>query len=363
MRLVLGGGGSGGHVFPAIAVAEALRACSPNDVEVLYLGRPQSVEAEIAREAELRFRSVSARAIRDRNALAKLWSAGSLIAGVWDAMRALRAFRADAVLVTGGFVSVPIGIAARLLRIPLVLYQPDVEPGWAVRSLYRFATRVCVTHESSLATAPRRKSVVTGYPLRAIFSDLDRPMARAHFHLNGTPAVLVAGAVQGARRINDTLATDLDRWIERAQVIHVTGPGDFPRMKALHDALPENMQHRYQVFEYLGDEFPVALAACDLAVSRAGASVLGEYPASGLPAILVPLPMAGGHQLANARTLEEAGAAIVMNDADAPAQLLPRVTELIAETSRLSAMRQQAMASARPDAARNIAKVLWEVRK
>lgn len=363
MRLALGGGGSGGHVFPGLAVADSLRACAQEDVELLYLGRASGIEATLARDAGIPFRDVSARPIRDRNILAKLWSLGAMSWGVLDAARALRSFRADAVLVTGGFASVPVAVAARLLRLPVVLYQPDIEPGWAVRQLYRFATHVCVTHESSLARAPKGKTVVTGYPLRSVFGEVDRPMARARFHLNGSPTVLVAGAVQGARRINDALAADLGEWVQDTQVIHVTGPADFRRMSALRDALPDNVQHRYQPFEYMGDDFPVALAAADLAVSRAGASVLGEYPATGLAAILVPLPMAGAHQRANAEMLAQAGAAVVMEDAEASESLLPAVREILRDSERLQEMRGQAAAMARPDAARGIARVIWEARK
>lgn len=363
MRLALGGGGSGGHVFPALSIAQSLKACAAESVELLYLGRADAVEATLARDAGVPFRDVTSRPLRDRNPVAKLWSAGAMTWGVWDATRALRRFRADAVLVTGGFASVPVGVAAWLLRIPLILYQPDIEPGWAVRYLYRFATRVCVTHESSLPGAPSGKTIVTGYPLRPIFEDLDRPMARARFHLNGSPTVLVAGAVQGARRINDTLAADLEGWIEFAQVLHVTGPNDFHRMQKLREALPQNLQHRYKPFEYMGDEFPVALAASDLAVSRSGASVLGEYPAAGLAAVLVPLPIAGGHQRANAEVLEAAGAAVVMEDADASTDLTPAVREIVEDAERLAEMRRRAADAAQPEAARNIARVIWEARK
>ena len=167
----------------------------------------------------------------------------------------------------------------------------------------------------------------------------------------------------GARQINTVLGDELHRWVAFAQIIHVTGPADFRRMQELRAALPQNLQHRYQPFEYMADDFPIALAASDLAVSRAGASVLGEYPASGLPAILVPLPIAGGHQLANARMLEQAGAAVVINDADTPGQLLPAVRQILQDPERLAEMRRRAAAAAQPDAARRIAKVIWEARK
>ncbi len=363
MKVLLGGGGSGGHVFPALAVAHTLREQIPEDLDVLYVGTETGVEAGLVREADVPFASVSARAIRGRNALSQLWSVLAIMQGVRDAVRIMRRYRPNTVLVTGGYASVPVGVAAKLTGTPLVLFQPDVEPGWAVRLLAHLATRVCVTDARSLQRAPGRKSIATGYPLRRVFDDLDRPMARARFQLNGGPAVLIAGAVQGARRINESVDRHLEEWLAAAQIVHVTGPADVRRMRERREALPPALQSRYQVFEYLGDELPIAMAACDLAVSRAGASVLGEYPAAQLPAVLVPLPAAGGHQQRNAEVLENSGAAVIVDDRDVPAQLLPVALGLLQDADRLRGMRRQAAAKARPDASRKIAEVMWEVRR
>lgn len=363
MRLLLGGGGSGGHVFPGLAVAAVLRGCVPDDLDLLYVGTETGVEASIVRDAGVPFEAVSARPVRGRNTLSQAWSALAIATGIWESLKIMRRFRPDVALVTGGYASVPVGIAAVLTRVPLVVFQPDIEPGWAVRLLARIATRVCVSDKRAHRSAARRKTVITGYPLRPLFDDLDRPMARARFQLNGSPALLVAGAVQGARTINDAIETDLERWLELAQIIHVTGPADLRRMQERREALPAGTQHRYQVYEYLGDDLPVAMAACDLAVSRAGASVLGEYPATELPSVLIPLPEAGGHQRLNAEALEQAGAALIVEDREVRAHLMTTVGDLLHDDSRLAGMRRDAAALAQPDAARRIAEVLWEVRK
>lgn len=363
MRLLLSGGGSGGHVFPALAVARALEDCVAESLDLLYVGIETGVEADLAREAGVAFQSVASRPLRGRNALSQLWSSLTIAAGVSDALKIMWQFRPDVVLVTGGHISVPVGVAAVLSRKPLVLFQPDIQPGWALRLLARIATRICVTDERSLRQLSARKAVTTGYPLRSVFDDLDKPIARARFQLNGSPALLVAGAVQGARRINDAIDADLERWVELAQIIHVTGPKDYRRMQERRETLPADIRHRYQVYEYLGDELPVAMAACDVAVSRAGASVLGEYPAARLPSVLVPLPIAGGHQRHNARALESRGAAVIVEDAEVPRALLPTVSALLSDPHRLDEMRRCAAAAATPNAARRIAKVLWEVRK
>ncbi len=363
MRLIVGGGGSGGHAFPALAVAETLRIMLREDLTLLYVGREDGMEAAIARDAGIEFAPIVARALRGRHPLSQLWSTLTLAAGVWGAIGVVRRFQPDVVFVTGGYVSVPIGVAAWLLRRPLVLFLPDVEPGWAVRLLSRLARRICVTDTASMHQLPARKTVATGYPLRPVFRELDRPMARARFELNGDPVILITAAVQGSQNINRAVETQLEEWLEAAQIIHVSGARDEARLRARRDALPAALQRRYHLYEYLGDELPMAMAASDLAVARSGASVLGELPAAGLPAVLVPLTAAGGHQRHNAAILQEAGAAVIVEEGQAAATLLPTALEILRDRDRLTAMRQAARAKARTDAAERIAEVLWEVRQ
>lgn len=363
MRLLLGGGGSGGHVFPAMAVAEAMRALLREELQLLLVGTAEGLEAALAQEAGIPFAAVSSRRVRGRHVFSQIWSGVTILKGIGEAMVAMRRFQPNAVLVTGGYVSVPVGMAAWLLRRPLVLFLPDVEPGWAARLLARLATRICTTDARSIDRLPVRKSVATGYPLRPVFKEIDRPMARAHFQLNGGPAVLITGAVQGARSLNRAVEAHLEAWLEAVQLIHVSGPEDELRLQERRRALPTELQRRYHLFGYLGEELPVAMAACDLAVARAGASVLGELPAAGLPAVLVPLPAAGVHQRHNAEILEQAGAAVILEDAEGESQLLPTILAILRDPERLSAMRQAARGKARRDAAERIAEILWEVRR
>ena len=363
MRLVIGGGGSGGHIFPGLAVAGALRSLLREELELVYMGRAVGVEAAIATDAKVPFATISARPLRGRHVFSQGWATLVLAYGVIQALLVLRRFRPDVVFVTGGYVSVPVGVAAWLLQCPLVVFLPDIEPGWAVRLLARLATIVCVTHSTSIDALPVRKTVATGYPLRAVFQELDRPMARARFQLNGSPTLLVTAAVQGSRTINDAISAQLDKVLETAHVIHVTGPRDEARLRARRDALPVNLRTRYHVFGYLGDDLPVAMVAADLAIARAGASVLGEFPAAGLPAVLVPLPEAGAHQRRNAAILEDAGAAIVLDNANVATELLPTTLSILQDEDRLTTMRQAAHDRARSDSAERIAELLWEARR
>lgn len=365
MRVLLAGGGSGGHVFPAFAVASALEALleeEGREVEFMFAGKADGLESELSASSSMPFAPISARPLRGRNPVSQAYSLAQALMGLLDSLLLLARFRPHAVFVTGGYVSAPVGVAAWLARRPIVLFQPDIEPGWTQRLLGPLATRVCVTHPGS-AERYGARSAVTGYPVRRMFRDLDQPLARAHFQLNGGAAVLVTGAVRGARRINDCIASQLTEWLEAAQLIHVCGPEDHARLSALREELPATLKSRYRLHEFLGEEMPQAMAACDLAISRAGASTLGELPAAALPAVLVPLPEAGGHQRANAQMLADGGAAVVVENDRVEEDLFATATGLLAERERLAGMRRRAIELREQDGAEAIARVLLEVRR
>ncbi|MDE2892931.1 MAG: glycosyltransferase [Chloroflexota bacterium] len=366
LRVLLSGGGSGGHVFPAFAVADALRslvADQGNSVEFRFAGTADGLESELAVEADLAYSTIAARALRGRNLISKLVSLGATATGVVDALALMLSYRPHVVFLTGGYVSAPVGIAAWLTRRPMVLLQPDIEPGWTLRALVPLASRICVTHQRSTERYRAGLAVVTGYPVRSGFEGLDKPLARAHFQLNGGPALLVTGAVRGAQRINDCIAHQLENWLSRTQVIHISGASDFERLSKLREQLPAKLQSRYRLYPYMSEEMPLAMAACDLAVSRAGASVMGEYPAAALPAVLAPLGEAGGHQRFNAQVLADAGGAIVVRDERIDDDLFDLTTELLADQDRLQVMRTAMIGLRRTDAARRIAEVIVGVAK
>ena len=361
LRVVLSGGGSGGHVFPAFAVADALRTLREEQggtVDFRFAGTADGIESELAVEAGLPYATIAARALRGRNPFSKLLSVGATATGVFDALMLMLRYRPHAVFLTGGYVSAPVGVAAWLARRPIILLQPDIEPGWTLRALAPFATKICVTHQRSAERYKEAKAVVTGYPLRDGFQDLDKPLARAYFQLNGGTALLVTGAVRGAQRINDCIADHLPQWLDRTQLIHISGANDYERLAQLRETLPPKLQSRYRLYSYMSEEMPLAMAACDLVVSRAGASVMGEYPAAGLPAVLAPLGEAGGHQRFNADLLADAGGAVVLDNDRVTADLFPLATELLADRPRLQTMRESMLSLRRTDAARRIAEVI-----
>lgn len=357
IRVLLAGGGSGGHVFPALAVASALERIAEQPAEFLFAGAAAGLECELASTAGIPFAPVAARPVRGRNPGSQLLSAATAGVGVFDAIGAIRRFRPDAVFLTGGYVSAPVGAAAWLMRRPIVLFQPDVAPGWALRMLAPLAARACVTHESARARYGDR-AVLTGYPIRENFLGLDRPLARAHFQLNGGPALLVTGAVRGAQRINRVIAERLSEWLETAQLIHISGEAEYGRLNALREQLDPRLASRYRLYPYLSDEMPLAMAACDLAISRAGASVIGEYPAAGLPAVLAPIDEAGGHQRFNAEALQEAGAAVIVDNESIESDLFRAAMSILRDPERLDQMRESVLKLRRLDGAEAIGRVL-----
>jgi UDP-N-acetylglucosamine--N-acetylmuramyl-(pentapeptide) pyrophosphoryl-undecaprenol N-acetylglucosamine transferase len=205
------------------------------------------------------------------------------------------------------------------------------------------------------------KTVVTGYPVREEFRAVTRTEGRRRLGIDPEEKVLfVAGASSGARSINKAIASDLSSLLELCEVIHISGTRDEPWLAEIRDGLADRMRSRYHLFGYMHDDFPWAMAAADLALCRAGASVLGELPAVGLPAVLVPLPIAGGHQRPNARYLEKNGAAVILDDQDLE-RMLPLVGGLLHDKARLRAMSEAAHRLSRPDAAGRIARIIIEM--
>jgi UDP-N-acetylglucosamine--N-acetylmuramyl-(pentapeptide) pyrophosphoryl-undecaprenol N-acetylglucosamine transferase len=250
-------------------------------------------------------------------------------------------------------------LAAWVLRVPILVYLPDVEPGLAVRFIARLAARTAVTVEDSRVYFPSRKAVVTGYPVRAEFHGLNQAEGRASLGLVPDDAVLlVLGGSRGARSINRALSEVLEHVLELAQVVHVSGELDWPWVAERCEALPAVLKPRYHAFSYLHEKMGPALAAADLAVCRAGASTLGELPFFGLPAVLVPYPHAWRYQRVNAGWLVGRGAAVHLDDERLTEELLPTLRRLLNDRAALVEMAEQMRALARPDAAVHLASEL-----
>jgi UDP-N-acetylglucosamine--N-acetylmuramyl-(pentapeptide) pyrophosphoryl-undecaprenol N-acetylglucosamine transferase len=324
------------------------------------VGVAGSVEEELATRAGVPFQTIESGQVRGMapwTAARNLLKAGR---GVRQTARLLAQFQPDVVFVTGGFVAGPVVLAAWRARRPVFIYLPDMEPGLAIRRLSRFASSVGVTFPEAARWFPG-KAVVTGYPVRQEILVLagQRDLARQRLGLaEDLPVLLVFGGSRGARSINQALAAALPALLPHCQVVHISGTLDWPAVEQQAQSLAAEERSRYHAYAYLHDEMPLALAAADLVVARAGASTLGEFPALGLPSILVPYPYSGQHQEINADYLAQHGAAIKLPDSELSARLAPTVLRLLHNLAELEAMSQAAAALARPAAAAAIAQEL-----
>jgi UDP-N-acetylglucosamine--N-acetylmuramyl-(pentapeptide) pyrophosphoryl-undecaprenol N-acetylglucosamine transferase len=358
MRLLMTGGGTGGHVYPALAVAEALADSrwAVDRRDMAWVGGAHSVEERILAQEGLAFYAISVGALRGTSPWGFLRSLYRIARGHRQAHELLDAFRPDVILATGGYVSVPLVWAARDRGYPVLIYLPDMQPGLAVKLLSRMAQRVAVSFDSVARYFPRDKVFVSGYPVRRALFSTSKEAARQLLGLDAeAPVLLVFGGSRGAHSLNEAVRRALEPLLELSQVVHISGPGDYSLLDAMRARLPSALQARYHLYAYLYERMAAALAAADLVVARAGAATLGEFPAVGLPAILVPYPYAGQHQQANAEYLASRGAALIIPDAELGARLWPTVRDLLGDPERLRAMGAAARALAMPEAAERIA--------
>jgi UDP-N-acetylglucosamine--N-acetylmuramyl-(pentapeptide) pyrophosphoryl-undecaprenol N-acetylglucosamine transferase len=325
----------------------------------LYVGRAGAIEERLAQRARIPFRAIRVVGVRGLAPWIAVRNLGRLLLSVGTVRAIIRTFKPSAIFATGGYVSAPVIWAGAAEHIPSVIYLPDLEPGWAIRATAHWASKVAISFPEVSKYFPERKTVVTGYPVRAEFFQTDRVRARAMFHLDtDARTVAIFGGSRGAHHINEAAVANLGDLARLAQLIHITGRDDEAWVNARVQALPDDLRARVRVFGYLDDELPHALAAADVVVARAGAATLGEFPALGLPAILVPYPHAGGHQERNAGFLIDHGAAIRVDDAALSRDLMPTLKNLFGAPEQIQRMGGAARALAQPQAAATIVALL-----
>ena len=360
---MISAGGTGGGVYPALAIAETLHTRVP-DRPLHYVGSIGMERDLIDRSGSsalfVSFDQVQSGPLNGVSAATRIKSAFKIGFGTLQAIRLVRRYRPAALLITGGWPTFPIAVACRLLNVPIALFVPDIEPGLTLKVLGRLASAIYATTSATAAYFPKRSVTATGYPLRSQILRATRADAMAYFDLDpARRTLLVFGGSRGARSINQALAAILfDLLAEGLQIIHIAGQTDWPTVSARREALPVADRDRYHAYPYLHDQMGLALAAADLVISRAGASSLGEFPAFGLPAILIPYPFAWRYQKINADYLAERGAAIRLADEELDTRLLPIIRDLLHDSDRLTAMHTASTALAVPDGADRAAQAL-----
>lgn len=344
---LVAGGGTGGHLFPGLAVADELVR---GGMRVEFVGTERGIEARVVPAAGHVLHVVPGAPIRGRSPREIARGLLATVRGIRDAGRLLDARRPAVVLGVGGYASVATVVAARLRRIPAVLQEQNAVAGLANRLLGRLATRICVGFREAAVSFPSDRVVYTGNPVRESIATLARRRRE-----DGRLGVLVFGGSQGARRINDAMLAALPvlgTRLGRMAILHQTGAADAERVAAGYRAAGVEADVRPFV-----DDMAAAYAAADVAVARAGAMSCAEITVAGLPAILVPYPHAAGdHQRRNAAALVDAGAAVLLDDARCDGDTLgAELARLVDDETRRARMGACARAVARPDAARRVA--------
>jgi UDP-N-acetylglucosamine--N-acetylmuramyl-(pentapeptide) pyrophosphoryl-undecaprenol N-acetylglucosamine transferase len=370
VRVVIAGGGTGGHTSAGLAVAAVLRS---EGAEVHWIGSAEGIEARRVPEAGLPFYPISTGKLRrywDRRNVSDLLL--RVPAGLVQSWKLLRRVRPTVLFSTGGFVSVPPAVAARALGIPIVIHEQTAVPGLANRLTARFAARIAVSFplpsRRSKSGFPPDRVVVTGNPVRRDVLGGSREAALGHLGFDATlPLIYVTGGALGAHRLNRVVGEALPQLLAICQILHQCGDnaetGDHAWLQERARALPPRLRPRYAVRPYVGAELRDVYAAAALLVGRSGAGTVAECCNLGLPSVFIPLPGGGGNeQAANARLVEAAGGAVILPQGDLTAErLVDTLTRLLADRAGLQTMGARARSLAVPDAARRLAQLISEV--
>jgi UDP-N-acetylglucosamine--N-acetylmuramyl-(pentapeptide) pyrophosphoryl-undecaprenol N-acetylglucosamine transferase len=361
LRLVIAGGGTGGHVLPAVAVVEEIRR-RELPVELLWIGGHTGVEREIAEANDIPFIAIQTGKLRRYFALQTFTDIARIPLGVAQAFRTLRAFRPDVIFGTGGAVSFPTVFAGARMA-PILTHEQTAQIGVSNRMAAKFADVFAVAFEETAAQARQRhdRVVVTGNPTRSSILGGSRAEGLARYGFSpDLPVLYVTGGAQGASPLNTRLEALLPDLLDEVQILHQAGPArandDVRRLRELKATWPEARQRHYHVEEFIRDEIADVYAMASLVLARAGAGTVSELARVGLPSVLIPLPGTwGDEQRKNAALLANAGAAVVLEQSAAtPERLRETILRLIRDPEGLSAMGTAARTIGDPNAASNL---------
>jgi UDP-N-acetylglucosamine--N-acetylmuramyl-(pentapeptide) pyrophosphoryl-undecaprenol N-acetylglucosamine transferase len=362
-------------VYPALAVLRALESIIESkdenfryELTTLWIGGEGGMEADLVKREGIRFESIPAAGVHGIGLGALPGNLLKLVRGFLKSNRVLNRFKPDMLFFTGGYVAVPLAIAARLNynfrnRPKSLLYVPDIEPGLALKSLSIFADHIAITVMDSKKYFSRQNNMtVTGYPVRSDLKKWSVEKSRKAFTLrDDMPILLVIGGSKGARSINISVSNLLSDLLSEMQIIHIVGTLDWQLVENARSNLSPELMARYRPFPYLHENMGAAYTIADVVLSRAGASSLGEYPLFGLPAILVPYPYAWRYQYVNAQHLVDQGAAVIVEDAAINEELFSTLRLLMTDPERRQSMSEAMSRLAHPNAAYEIAELLADL--
>jgi len=363
MKVIISGGGTGGHIFPAIAIADALKDKDPL-TEILFVGAEGKMEMERVPKAGYPIAGLPIRGLQRKLTWQNALVPFRVLKSLWKAAGLLRTFRPDVAIGVGGYASGPLLYAAAKRKIPCLIQEQNSYAGITNRLLAKRVNTVCVAYPGMQAYFPSEKIVETGNPVRADLEMIDakREEGYTHFHLDPTRKTLLAfGGSLGARTINQSVqALITETEVPDFQILWQTGRGYWSQWE---NQVEELKQKGIHIMPFI-DRMDLAYAVADLVICRAGALTISELCLVARPAILVPSPhVAEDHQTKNARSIEQAGGCLVVKDAEAESKLMPLARELMHNDIKREALRQAIRKLAKPDAAREIVNEIWKLNK
>ncbi len=333
-KVILVGGGSGGHIFPLIALSEELQARS---IPFVFVGSDFGLEKQIVTSYNLPFISIQSgkwrRYFTWKSFGANLVDIFRIVVGVFQAMRVIRKTRANTIVSKGGYVAVPMLIAGKLTGRKIVVHESDAVMGLTNRFGAKFAQNVLTAFSADTYPNADSRFIQAGIPIRKSL----RQAAKLKSPKKSRPVILIMPCSQGSSSINEFVTSSLKELLSVADVVHMTGSGDYERCKSLVDELPEKLRNRYKVFAFIDRELPYYFQLADLVIGRASATTIAESALFGRAVYLIPLPTAASdHQTVNAKKLESVDAAWVDKQSDLDAsKFKDRILEILANPSRL----------------------------
>ncbi len=361
-RILLAAGGTGGHVYPAIAIADALREEQP-DTEILFVGTRNHMEWKAVPKAGYDIQNIWISGFHRRFTFKNLLFPVKLITSLIQSLRILAAYKPHVVVSCGGYVAGPIGWVAGKKSTPIVIQEQNSFPGVTNRLLSKFAVKIFTAFKEADRHLPENKTEITGNPTRATLTGVEKDKALASFGFSESkPVLLVMGGSGGAKTINEAMQANIDALHNKAglQIIWQCGPRYYDELSAAVDV--KNLEN-LRLTAYL-DNMAEAYEAADLVISRAGASSCSELMLTGKPSVLVPSPnVAGDHQTQNAKAMVDAGASKLLEDSAMKETMTELVEQLIFDQENLKRMNKAALNLAKPDAAKLIAKEILEIAK
>jgi UDP-N-acetylglucosamine--N-acetylmuramyl-(pentapeptide) pyrophosphoryl-undecaprenol N-acetylglucosamine transferase len=356
MRLLIAAGGTGGHIYPGIAVANEMMRRRPQ-AKVKFVGTARGLETKLVPKAGFELSLIESAGLKNVGFVARARGLFVLPRSFYEARKLIREFEPDVVVGAGGYVSGPVVLSAALMRVPTMVMESNALPGWTNRVLARFVKKAAVSFAASLPYF-RGKGVLIGNPVRREFFEIGRRRRSTD-----EMSLLIFGGSQGARAINEAMIASLPHLLalhERLRIIHQTGEADFAKVQTAY--VENGWEGRAEVRRYI-DDMVTAFANSDLVICRAGATTTAELIAAGKAAIMVPFPFAtDDHQRKNAEALEQAGAAkMILQQALSGERLAQEIAQLADKPSELTAMEDAARKLARGDAASTAVDMIEEL--